>query len=289
MRFTGSTLRRINVLLLLSLWQASSVLAASDDDIAAEAPRIAAALEQGLAAERGTGLRSDPGLAVSLYCDAGTMGSSEGYFRLGRILADGPQYLRNPSLANAYFALAARLGHRAAFEALDKAVPLVALEESCGSFVKGLEERRFDVDAYISGMSPGRRRIAELVRKHALRNDVDARVALGVALAESNLNAKAVSPQNAQGVMQLIPATQERFGVVDPFDPEANIRGGIAYLKWLKQRFNGDWGLVAAAYNAGEGAVDLHGGIPPYRETMDYVRRVLYFAGFLASSRPGTH
>ena len=61
--------------------------------------------------------------------------------------------------------------------------------------------------------------------------------------------------------MQLILATQERFGVKDGFDPEANVRGGLAYLQWLKQRFDGDWGLVVAAYNAGEGAVDRHRGI----------------------------
>jgi soluble lytic murein transglycosylase-like protein len=85
--------------------------------------------------------------------------------------------------------------------------------------------------------------------------------------------------------MQLIPATQQRFGVKDAFDAESNVRGGMAYLKWLKLRFNGDWGLVAAAYNAGEGAVDRYRGIPPYRETQDYVRRVLFFAGLARQSR----
>jgi len=257
---------------------------ADDADLAAEAPRVVAALEQGQAAELGTGLRANPKLAVALYCDAGTMGSAEAYFRLGRILTLGPAYLRNPALANAYFALAARLGHRAAFDTYDKEVASAPLEEVCGSFAEGLEEQRFDVEGYISGMTTARRRVADLVRQHAERSDVDVRVALAVALAESNLNAKAVSPQNAQGVMQLIPATQDRFGVRDAFDAESNIKGGLAYLKWLKQRFNGDWGLVAAAYNAGEGAVDRHGGIPPYRETRDYVRRVLYFAGFISTS-----
>lgn len=270
----------VSLLLLL----ARSTLA-NEMDIAAEPPRVVAALEQGQAAERGTGLRANPKLAVALYCDAGTMGSAEGFFRLGRILASGPAYLRNPALANAYFALAARLGHRAAFDAFDSAVASAPLEEVCGSFAEGLEEQRFDLEGYISGMTIARRRVADLVRRHAERSGVDVRVALAVALAESNLNAKAVSPQNAQGVMQLIPATQERFGVRDAFDAESNIRGGLAYLKWLKQRFNGDWGLVAAAYNAGEGAVDRHGGIPPYGETRDYVRRVLYFAGFVVSSK----
>jgi soluble lytic murein transglycosylase-like protein len=132
---------------------------------------------------------------------------------------------------------------------------------------------------YLSGLSPARRRIAELIRRHAARYGVEVRIALAIALAESNLNPDAVSPKNAQGVMQLIPDTQARFGVTRPFDPESNIRGGLAYLKWLKARFAGDWALIAAAYNAGEGAVERHGGIPPYRETESYVRRVLFFAG----------
>ena len=86
--------------------------------------------------------------------------------------------------------------------------------------------------------------------------------------------------------MQLIPGTQQRFGVRDPWDVEANVKGGLAYLKWLGNRFGGDWALVAAAYNAGEGAVDRYQGIPPYRETRDYVRRVMFFAGRTAL-RPG--
>ena len=74
--------------------------------------------------------------------------------------------------------------------------------------------------------------------------------------------------------MQLMPATAERFGVTDAFDPAQNIRGGVRYLAWLLRRFNGDLTLAAAGYNAGEGAVDRHGGVPPYRETQTYVQRV---------------
>ena len=259
-------------------------VAASDQVLEAEPPRVVAALEQGLAAELGTGLGRNPELAIALYCDAGTMGSPEGFFRIGRVLAIGPAYLRNPALANAYFALAARLGHRAAMDAFNQAIESAPLEESCGSFSLGFDRQRFDLDAYLAGLSPVRRRVAELIRRHAQRSGVDERIVLAVAMAESNLNARAVSPMNAQGVMQLIPATQERFGVKDAFDAESSIKGGVAYLKWLKARFNGDWGLVAAAYNAGEGAVDRHKGIPPYRETQDYVRRVLFFSGFQVRS-----
>lgn len=93
--------------------------------------------------------------------------------------------------------------------------------------------------------------------------------------AESGGDVKATSPKNAQGVMQLIPATAQRFGVKNAYDPNENIRGGIKYLNWLHDRYNGDLTKVAAAYNAGEGAVDKHGGVPPYAETKGYVKKVL--------------
>lgn len=92
--------------------------------------------------------------------------------------------------------------------------------------------------------------------------------------AESAFNPRALSHKGAQGLMQLIPATAERFGVADPFEPAQNIRGGVQYLAWLLERFDGDHTLAAAGYNAGEGAVDRFGGVPPYEETQRYVERV---------------
>jgi len=74
--------------------------------------------------------------------------------------------------------------------------------------------------------------------------------------------------------MQLIPATAKRFGVRDSYDPEQNIKGGLAYLQWLMAYYEGDVRLVAAAYNAGEGAVDRYKGVPPYRETKNYVHKI---------------
>ena len=245
-----------------------------------EAPRAVAALEQGLAAEMGVGLRRNARLAIRLYCDAAITGSAEGFFRIGRILASGPLHLRKPALANAYLAQAVQLGHHAAIEYFDETVPFAQLDEDCSKLELGAVTEPFDLDGYLSALSPAKRRIVELIRRHAASYGIEVRVALAIALAESNLNAEAVSPKNAQGVMQLIPGTQARFGVTRPFDPESNIKGGLAYLKWLKARYDGDWSLIAAAYNAGEGAVEKHGGIPPYRETESYVRRVLFFAGF---------
>ena len=92
--------------------------------------------------------------------------------------------------------------------------------------------------------------------------------------AESAFNPTALSHAGAQGLMQLMPATARRFGVTDSYDASQNIRGGVQYLAWLLKRFNGNLTLAAAGYNAGEGAVDRHKGVPPYSETQRYVQRV---------------
>lgn len=244
-----------------------------------EAPRVVAALEQGYAAEHGVGIRANPRLAIELYCAAATMGSSEGFFRVGRMLAKGSPRIRNLPLANAYLALAARLGHREASMMHDPSVPNGRIDEICTDIDQQAGESNFDLDGFIAGMSAGKRKLAALIRKKAPHYGVDARLALAIALAESNFDAAAVSPKNAQGVMQLIPDTQERFGVQKPFDPEQNIKGGLAYLKWLQSRFDGDLVLVAAAYNAGEGAVERYGDVPPFPETQQYVQRVMEFSG----------
>jgi len=98
---------------------------------------------------------------------------------------------------------------------------------------------------------------------------------LAVVAVESAGNPKARSHKGALGLMQLIPATAKRFGVADAFDPDQNLAGGSAYLDFLLERFDGDIVLALAGYNAGENAVDKHGGVPPYAETRDYVVKVL--------------
>ena len=97
---------------------------------------------------------------------------------------------------------------------------------------------------------------------------------LAVIAVESAGQTKAASPKGARGLMQLIPATAKRFGVADSFDPAQNILGGAAYLDWLLRNFGEDAILALAGYNAGEGAVNRHKGVPPYNETRDYVVKV---------------
>lgn len=105
--------------------------------------------------------------------------------------------------------------------------------------------------------------------------NLDASLVSAVIKAESNYNPYARSRKGARGLMQLMPATALRLGVARAYDPVANIRGGVRYLKQLAERFLNKPELILAAYNAGEDAVDEYGGIPPYRETVEYVRRIL--------------
>lgn len=107
---------------------------------------------------------------------------------------------------------------------------------------------------------------------------VDEAVVRAIIHAESSFNPMALSHAGAQGLMQLMPPTARRFGVTNSYDAGQNIRGGVQYLSWLLKRFNGNLTLAAAGYNAGEGAVDRHGGVPPYQETQRYVERVAVLA-----------
>jgi soluble lytic murein transglycosylase-like protein len=133
--------------------------------------------------------------------------------------------------------------------------------------------RRADAAA-CSGKALSRQEAERLVRRAAERAGVDPALAAAVALVESNFNPRAVSPKGAVGLMQLMPEAAEDTGVSDLFDPAENARGGAEYLARMLGRF-GSLELALAAYNAGPGAVERHGGIPPYPETREYVRKVL--------------
>lgn len=129
----------------------------------------------------------------------------------------------------------------------------------------------------------------ELIDTIAPRYNVDPQLVRAVMGRESGGNPNAVSPKNAQGLMQLIPATAKRFGVSDPFDPEQNITGGVRYLAFLAQEFPGRLDLQLAAYNAGEGAVKHYGNtIPPYAETQAYVLAVMARYQSTSQPAPGT-
>jgi soluble lytic murein transglycosylase-like protein len=258
-----------------------------------EPPMLSRWIEEGWAAQQA----KDPLKAAARYCDAARFGSTEAQYRLGLVFLDRPDD-EGPRLARNMLAVAAQRGHekaQATLAALSQqglqrlppgpdlpdclltgAAPQFAVRPAQNDYATWVVPHEV-VERYMLALPQDKRRHALMIQRLAPRFDVDFRLALAIARAESNFDAAAVSPKNAQGLMQLIPDTATRFGVRNAFDPEQNVRGGLAYLRWLLERFGGDVALASAAYNAGEGAVDRHGGIPPYNETRNYVQRILNF------------
>lgn len=131
--------------------------------------------------------------------------------------------------------------------------------------------------------SSSRPEIEGYIKKYSKEYGVDENLVRSVVKAESGFNPNAKSPVGAIGLMQLMPATARSMGVNDPYNAEQNIQGGTKYLKGLLDRFGGDKEKAVAAYNAGAGAVNKYGGVPPYRETQNYVKKVLGYQNELSS------
>jgi len=126
----------------------------------------------------------------------------------------------------------------------------------------------------------------KLVVQAATAKQIDPKLVHSIIQVESGYDPNAVSRKGAMGLMQLIPDTAKRFGVENPFDPTQNIHGGVSYLRYLLDMFKGDVTLSLAAYNAGENSVLRYGGVPDFRETQDYVRKVNYLYGGENSTAP---
>jgi len=131
----------------------------------------------------------------------------------------------------------------------------------------------------------------QLIYDIAIRHSVNPHLVAAMIHVESAFNPRAVSRQGAYGLMQLLPETARRFGLRkkrDLFDPKKNLEAGVRYLAWLTERFGGNAEMILAAYNAGEGAVERFGGIPPYRETQQYVEKIFGLLGFDLEPEPAT-
>lgn len=136
----------------------------------------------------------------------------------------------------------------------------------------------------IQGHSTQTVELENLVQEAGRRHDIDPELIRAVIRQESGFNPLAVSHKGAQGLMQLMPETAKRLGVQDVFDPAENVLGGAKLLRQLMDRYEGDLDLALAAYNAGEAAVERYGGLPPYRETTDYVDRITQAYGSQANA-----
>jgi hypothetical protein len=239
--------------------------------------RIAALRLDAVAYEHGNGQLRDGLRAAALYCQAAKLGDAASQFDLGWMYANGRGVQRDDALAAYFFQTAAAQGLPQAIAMLKRVgEPGAEIPECMRDPVVVVEAAPTPlVEKPIELPITAPRPILDLVTKLASQYQVPPRLVLAVIAAESNFDRLAVSPKNAQGLMQLIPETAQRFGVKNAFDPAQNVRGGIAYLRWLLAYFEGDVALVAAAYNAGERAVERHLGVPPFLETRAYVRRIL--------------
>lgn len=232
--------------------------------------------------EHGEGVRRDADAAVRLYCHAARAGNADARYRLGWMYANARGVSRNDAQAAAWFLLAAAQGDMHARRMLPRLGP-PAPHAHCVRPDDSVYEQPI-----LSVEKPAPELISRWVAKLAPRYELDPGLVLAVIRAESNFNPSALSPKDARGLMQLIPATARRFGVENVWDPLQNIKGGMAYLRWLLDHFDGDEALALAGYNAGEGAVRRYKGIPPYAETQAYVKKITRWRRAQRKSRPGS-
>lgn len=223
--------------------------------------------------------------AANLYCEASRYGSAEGIYRLGMLYAFGRGVPANRDYAANLFGIAATHGHFEAQKMLETIeiktadTPICVLEavvpEKAPVNQFANHQGSPEIDAYVAKLPKSKRWVIDLVGTISDWYKVDEKLVLSIITAESGFKLAAKSNKEAQGLMQLIPATAERFNVKNAYNASQNIKGGVAYLRWLLSYFRGDVTLAVAAYNAGEGAVDKYKGVPPYKETKAYVKKVL--------------
>jgi soluble lytic murein transglycosylase-like protein len=249
--------------------------------------------------ENADGVVRDYARARQLYCAAARIGHAPAQVRLAWMFANGVGTPRDIELAGAWLRVAAASGDMSARNFLayldypqrgrqprctfESRFDRYAIETiTSPPSASGAARRAGSTPSWPAGKGAGgdvaiptRQEIESWVRQLAPEYGLDPNLVLAIIRAESDFNPRAVSHRNAWGLMQLIPDTAARFGVEDITHPVQNLHGGMAYIRWLLAYFRGDLQLALAGYNAGEGAVEKYRGIPPYRETRHYVRKVM--------------
>ena len=211
--------------------------------------------------EKGLAVEQDYQRAYQLYCVAALQGDTEAAHRLGLMHTNSHTGLTaDRSIAAGWFLLAKKSGDSSSSQALEQLEGVSPAADPACPVNKGIPDREL-IETWVNLLAP--------------EYGIDPRLVLALIAVESNFDPRARSPRNAHGLMQLLPATAERFAVKDIWDPVQNISGGLSYLRWLMEYYSGKVRLVLAAYNAGENAVDHYQKIPPYDETKRYVLNIL--------------
>ncbi len=247
--------------------------------------------EEAKAYESGDGQPRDPVKAAELYCRASRYGDAESQFNLAWMLTNARGVQRDEAQAAHLFAAAAEQGFEQAKNILARMgtpqgpPPPCLLQPEDDAVATATppapkpSARNAPAQRLPLPLPPGAPpAIVRYVNLVAPQYQLDPALVLAFIATESHFDSQALSPKGAVGLMQLMPDTASRFGVNNARDAVQNLRGGMAYLRWLMATFQGDVTLVAAAYNAGERAVERYLGVPPYAETRLYVLRIR--AGF---------
>ena len=246
--------------------------------------REAEALEHGV-----DGSPRDPVLAAQLYCRAARYGDAVAQYNLAWMLTNPRGIERDDAQAAHLFAAAAEQGlavaaNMARVMGTPQGPPPACLrppDSDPAPLLAAAQRAKLKPNLLLHLPPPANAppQIVQFVNLIAPDYKLAPHLVLALMAAESNFDTQAQSPKNAQGLMQLIPETAFRFKVKKLSDPVQNMKGGMAYLRWLLAYYEGDIALALAAYNAGEGAVDRYRGVPPYAETRLYVRRIIAAIG----------
>ena len=227
-----------------------------------------AQVQLGIAYEHGEGIDKDANKAVYWYCRAAKKGSVEAQSNLAWMYANGRGVERNEAIAVRWFKKAAKAGDAYSKQMLSRLDSKATTTRTvCGK----------QPSPYWQSKQCGSscQQIVSLVEKTAPHYGLESRLVLAVIQQESGFKTHARSVKGAQGLMQLMPTTAKRFGIENITDTHQNLKGGMLYLRWLLNQFDGNLAHALAGYNAGENAVKKYQGIPPYPETRKYVKSIM--------------
>lgn len=266
------------VLIILCGWLfSSSSLASYEDPIVkitqqAKQGDLTAQFELATAYEHGEGVTKNPKKAVEWYCKAAIKGSTDAQRNLAWMFLNARGIDKNEALAVRWFKAAAKSGDKYSTQMLSRLDDTLQSKKTvCIVLPTPYWETK--------KCSKSCKKVVKIVNDIAPGYNIEPRLILALIKQESNFKIKAKSHKGAIGLMQLMPDTAKRFRVKDIWDPKQNIKGGILYVSWLLKHYQGNVPLTLAGYNAGENAVARYKGIPPYKETQNYVKRIMKVYG----------